>query len=170
MKQIIALKEYSDKYISLYQGEVRNIGYELANRLIEEGIVAEHNETGNSGSSGGVPTISSLPEMIQISSTEIDGNSVEACWNDSLHFALTTHSTQGSTYMIMNCVGKSVMNGNNGTMTLYTGRVQGSDSEMNLALAISKDNEKQVLVTVGSENRMYSYDSQSGNYIYNPDR
>lgn len=53
-KEIIALKEYTDQYISLYQGEIRNVGYELANRLIEQGIVAEHDETGSGeGSSSG---------------------------------------------------------------------------------------------------------------------
>ena len=48
MKEIIALQEYSDKYISLYEGEVRNIGNEIADRLIEEGIVAEHSNKSNS--------------------------------------------------------------------------------------------------------------------------
>ena len=52
MKQIIALQEYTDKYISLYQGEIRNIETELANRLIEKNIVAEHNKTGPGEESG----------------------------------------------------------------------------------------------------------------------
>lgn len=47
MKQIIALQEYTDKYVSLYQGEIRNIETELANRLIEQGIVAEHDNDNN---------------------------------------------------------------------------------------------------------------------------
>ena len=46
MKQIIALQEYSDKIISLYEGEIRNIETELANKLIAQGIVAEHDQTG----------------------------------------------------------------------------------------------------------------------------
>lgn len=48
MKQIIALQEYSDKYISLYEGEIRNIEDILADKLIEQGIVAEHNDNSNS--------------------------------------------------------------------------------------------------------------------------
>lgn len=44
MKQIIAKQEYTDKFISLYEGQIRNIGNDLADRLIEKGIVAEHTE------------------------------------------------------------------------------------------------------------------------------
>ena len=48
MKQIIALQEYTDKYVSFYEGEIRNIEDGIANKLIEEGIVAEHDESSNS--------------------------------------------------------------------------------------------------------------------------
>ena len=34
MKEIIALQEYTDKFISLYQGEIRNIEDNLAQELI----------------------------------------------------------------------------------------------------------------------------------------
>ena len=53
MKEIIALQEYTDKYISLYEGQIRNISDNLANSLIEKGIVAEHSsdEGGEGGSS-----------------------------------------------------------------------------------------------------------------------
>ena len=44
MTEIIALQEYTDKYISLYQGEIRNIVDDLANQLINKGIVAEHHD------------------------------------------------------------------------------------------------------------------------------
>ncbi len=44
MKEIIALKEYTDKYVSLYEGEIRNIGDGIADKLIEQGIVAEHSD------------------------------------------------------------------------------------------------------------------------------
>ena len=49
--EIVALQQYTDKHVSLYQGEIRNINKELADRLIEKGIVAEHNEE-----SGGIPS------------------------------------------------------------------------------------------------------------------
>ena len=52
MKQIIALQEYTDKYISLYEGEIRNIEDGIADKLIEEGIIAEHGDGGNSSSGG----------------------------------------------------------------------------------------------------------------------
>lgn len=42
--EIIALKEYTDKYISLYQGEIRNVNDPLAERLIEKGVVANHED------------------------------------------------------------------------------------------------------------------------------
>lgn len=42
--EIIALQEYTDKYVSLYQGEIRNINTELAERLIEKDIVKQHNQ------------------------------------------------------------------------------------------------------------------------------
>ena len=47
MKQIIAKQEYTDKFISLYEGQIRNIENDLADRLIEKGIVAEHTEDGS---------------------------------------------------------------------------------------------------------------------------
>ena len=49
--EIIALQQYTDKYVSLYEGEIRNIQDSLANRLIEKGIIAEHDE-----GSGGIPS------------------------------------------------------------------------------------------------------------------
>jgi len=48
--EIIALQEYTDKYISLYEGEIRNVNKELADRLIEKGIVTEHTEDGTTKS------------------------------------------------------------------------------------------------------------------------
>lgn len=45
MKEIIALQEYTDKYVSLYEGEIRNIQDRLADKLIEKGIVAEHSDS-----------------------------------------------------------------------------------------------------------------------------
>lgn len=42
--EIIALQEYTDKYVSLYQGEIRNIVDPLAERLIAQGVVAEHKD------------------------------------------------------------------------------------------------------------------------------
>lgn len=48
--QIIALQEYTDKYVSLYQGQIRNIPDQIAQKLIEQNIVAEH---GDSSSEGG---------------------------------------------------------------------------------------------------------------------
>ena len=49
MKQIIALQEYTDKVISLYEGQIRNIQNSLADKLIEEGIVAEHSDSSGDG-------------------------------------------------------------------------------------------------------------------------
>lgn len=40
MKEIIALQEYTDKFVSLYKGEIRYIEDGLANELIEKEIVA----------------------------------------------------------------------------------------------------------------------------------
>lgn len=45
MKKIIALQEYTDKYVSFYEGEIRNIEDKLADQLIEKGIVAEHSNS-----------------------------------------------------------------------------------------------------------------------------
>ena len=42
--EIIALQEYTDKYVSLYEGQIRNVSDGLAQKLIEKGIVAEHDE------------------------------------------------------------------------------------------------------------------------------
>lgn len=50
--EIIALQEYTDNKVSLYEGEIRNIENNLAQKLIAEGIVAEHSDSG-SGSGGG---------------------------------------------------------------------------------------------------------------------
>lgn len=46
--EIIALQQYTDKYVSLYQGEIRNINTELAERLIEKKIVRQHIENEDS--------------------------------------------------------------------------------------------------------------------------
>ena len=59
--EIIALQEYTDKHISLYQGQIRNIEDNLANRLIENNIVKEHTED-ESGGGGG-----SSVEVIELS-------------------------------------------------------------------------------------------------------
>lgn len=50
--EIIALQQYTDKYVSLYQGEIRNINTELAQRLIEKGIVKQHTESSEGSDSG----------------------------------------------------------------------------------------------------------------------
>lgn len=42
--EVIALQEYTDKYVSLYEGEIRNINDPLAERLIEKGVVANHED------------------------------------------------------------------------------------------------------------------------------
>lgn len=51
--EIIALQQYTDKYISLYEGQIRNVNKELAQRLIEKGVVAEHDEESGEIPSGG---------------------------------------------------------------------------------------------------------------------
>ena len=88
-KEVIALKEYTDRYISLYQGEIRNIGYELANRLIAQGIVAEHDETGSgggssSGSSSGGAVIVEVTDQQQPQDEEEDLPIfiLSATWNE----------------------------------------------------------------------------------------
>ena len=48
--QIIALQQYTDQYVSLYEGQIRNLSHDLATRLISKGIVAEHDEINTSGS------------------------------------------------------------------------------------------------------------------------
>lgn len=64
MKQIIAKQEYTDKFISLYEGQIRNIGNDLADRLIEKGIVAEHSDSSSSDSSGiEVLSVSTSPDF-----------------------------------------------------------------------------------------------------------
>ena len=44
MKEIIALQEYTDKYVSLYEGQIRNLTDDIANQLIAKQIVKEHND------------------------------------------------------------------------------------------------------------------------------
>lgn len=55
MKEIIALQQYTNKYISLYEGQIRNINEELAQQLIQKGIVAEHDESGGGSGGGAIP-------------------------------------------------------------------------------------------------------------------
>ncbi len=62
--EIIALQEYTDKYISLYEGEIRNIQNVLANKLIEQGIVAEHNESSSGGGEGGNSSFIFYPVLV----------------------------------------------------------------------------------------------------------
>lgn len=71
--QIIALKEYTDKYISLYQGEIRNVSSTIASKLIEQGVVAEHGDGSDSEDNG------SNEFLINITYTGyIDGNNTFA--------------------------------------------------------------------------------------------
>ena len=51
--EIIALQDYTDKYISLYEGQIRNIGGNLASKLIAKGFAAQHDETDGGSDSGG---------------------------------------------------------------------------------------------------------------------
>lgn len=51
MIEVIALQEYSDKIISLYEGEIRNIEENLAYDLIRRKIVALHADSEGGGSS-----------------------------------------------------------------------------------------------------------------------
>lgn len=53
MKEVIALQEYSDKYVSLYEGEIRNIDDYLANILIAKNIVRLHTDIPEDDGSGG---------------------------------------------------------------------------------------------------------------------
>ncbi len=64
MKQIIALQEYSDKHVSLYEGQIRNLSNEIADRLIAQGIVAEHSDSSPS-SGGGVLKVNILVEELE---------------------------------------------------------------------------------------------------------
>lgn len=53
MKEVIALQQYTDKYVSLYEGQIRNIEDKLANELITKGIVRLHTDIPEDGGSGG---------------------------------------------------------------------------------------------------------------------
>lgn len=56
--EIVALQQYTDNKISLYEGEIRNIGNNLAQKLIAKGIVAEHSDSGSDeGGNNGVLVI-----------------------------------------------------------------------------------------------------------------
>lgn len=54
MKEVIALREYSDKYVSFYEGEIRNITDDIANTLIAKGIVRLHTDIPEGGGGGTV--------------------------------------------------------------------------------------------------------------------
>lgn len=70
--EIIALQDYTDKYVSLYEGEVRNIGNNLANRLIAKEIVAEHDSVNTGSSSSGGNSSSSGGGVVYIETTGTD--------------------------------------------------------------------------------------------------
>ena len=53
MKEIIALQDYTNQYISLYQGEIRKIETNLANKLIALGVAAQHSTINPSGGGSG---------------------------------------------------------------------------------------------------------------------
>ena len=69
--EIIALQQYTDKYVSLYEGEIRNLEDSLATQLIEKEIVAEHSDD-SSGESGNGDAIKLL-QFIYNPSTEQGG-------------------------------------------------------------------------------------------------
>ena len=69
MKEIIALKEYTDKYVSLYEGEIRNIENNLADRLITQEIVAEHSDSSSGGGGAGITLLATKEYDINTTST-----------------------------------------------------------------------------------------------------
>ena len=72
MKQIIALQNYSDQYVSLYEGQIRIIETNLANRLITLGVAAEHTDviiTPGSTSSGSTSSCNCEPGY-QVTTTQ----------------------------------------------------------------------------------------------------
>ena len=78
--EIIALQQYTDKYVSLYQGEIRNINTELAQRLIEKGVVSEHNEE-----SGGIPSGSDICVVnVEVANNQRTVTSVDKTWAEML--------------------------------------------------------------------------------------
>ena len=91
MKEIIALQEYTDKYISLYEGQIRNIEDNIANKLIEKGIVAEHSDSG-SGSGSGDQTGGSGIQIVNLVYNEDDGVFVL----DGDEATIRTQLTQGA--------------------------------------------------------------------------
>lgn len=167
-KEIIALQEYSDKYISLYEGEVRNVNIQLANRLIEQGIVAEHDETG----SGRSFTINGLPELIMIDSHTIDGESV----NNIAHKQYFTFlSIDSNSTVIMNY--KNITTRTNFYYIVYTGKDEQSPFTDNIKIFIgfsSEDDSHPIQIAISKlkgqeEEQQFNYDPESGNYIYQSD-
>lgn len=164
--EVIALQQYTDKYVSLYEGEIRNIAAPIAAKLIAKGIVAEHDETSGGGSSsggGGISTVDDLPKLIMIDSNTIDGESVNAC-QDMLHFLLFKNFTQGSKTVVMNYIGKlTSTQGMN--MIAYNG-IEPEDFYNIKLMIMSMDDMKQIVLQDGEQSaKQYSYDSNSGNYI-----
>lgn len=97
--EIIALQEYTDKYISLYEGEIRNINDPLAQRLIEKGIVKEHSD---SSSDKGIT-------IIDISRFQV-GEKINKTWQEIYNLVSTGnivifyHKTQSSSPVIINAI------------------------------------------------------------------
>lgn len=42
--EIITLQEYTDQYVSLYEGQIRNLPNDLALRLINKGVAVQHDK------------------------------------------------------------------------------------------------------------------------------
>lgn len=105
MKEIIALQEYTDKYVSFYEGEIRNIQDGIADKLIEEGIVEQHgdNESGQGGdsatnivngsASGSVRTIGAIQDNPEY---EMGANAF-ACGSGSRASGPNSHAEGAST-------------------------------------------------------------------------
>lgn len=99
MKKIIALQQYTDKYVSFYQGQIRNIEDGLADKLIEEGIVAEH---GDSNSNKGII-------IIDISGFQL-GEKINKTWQEIYNLVNTGNivifyrKTQSSSPIIINVI------------------------------------------------------------------
>lgn len=83
MKQIIAKQEYTDKYVSLYEGQIRNIANNLADRLIEKGIVAEHDEDEGGGNSNTGILLITDDDIVACAD---ENNNVK--WSDVLDYAI----------------------------------------------------------------------------------
>lgn len=117
--EIIALQQYTDKYVSLYEGEIRNLEDKLANKLIAKNIVKPH----------GASTGNELPQITTSNNgdilTVVEGEWVSA--KPTTELPSVTSSNNGNVLTVVEGTWAAAASGGGGNVVVMYTYVEGAE-------------------------------------------